>query len=312
MKRVSVLQKRHKGNLPIRVFSKDTLSHFQELYTGFSDEIKHELSYGGLQPKVYYDCHKTPIVDRACLMPQECPGELGTPNSYLYVKESYCAALWCLCYAVLTIYKENGTHKPNFQPDVDVFNYGLSLYQHWSPWDKHLLANPEEFDEAETQHISAVNGLFLYGIAFVLCHEFTHQQLGHSSEPISTEESIKDEFAADEGALKTMRRATEGRGLDEVNSIKLGTLLGSGSILFPESTWSGGPSHPDTDQRLTRILENLTDGDEESDLWEFGRILLLLWGLIHNKDFNRPKSNEARRGHFYALLDWMKAQQDFM
>lgn len=305
-----MLMPHHEGNTPVRVLSKDVISHFQSLYLDFLDEIKHEVLYGSLQQGIYYDCHKDPIEDRACLEYDEDTSKPGTYLTNLYIKESYLAFMWCLCYAVVTIYREQSKVKPNLKPAVDVFNYGLSLHEQWSSWDMNSLPNPQQFDKSEEQHIGEVNGLFLYAATYILGHEFSHQQFGHDPEPLTSQESIQDEFEADKGALAIMKRALENRMLGEINSLKLGALLGLGSILFPEDCWDGGLAHPDSDVRFAQLIDGLTEGDEESDLWDFGRTVLMLWGLIHRKDLREIEADGSARTKFYTLIESLRSQQN--
>lgn len=309
MGQISVLMPHHKGNLPIRVLSKDVIVHFQSLYLDFLDEIKHEVLYGGLSGILIND-HKDPIKDRACLEYEEDSAQPGMYRTNFYIEEPYIAFLWCLCYAVITLYREQRKEKPNLQPAVDIFNYGLSLHYQWSNWDMNSLPNPQRFDESQEQHIGEVNGLFLYAATYILGHEFSHQQFGHDPEPMTTQDSIQDELEADKGALAIMKKAVENRTLEEIESLKLGSLLGLGSILFPENCWDGGPAHPDADVRFAMLIDGLANADEESDLWAFGRTVLLLWGLIHQKDLKAMEAIGSERSKFYVLIESLKSQQN--
>ena len=255
-----------------------------------------------MQRKIIYDDRPLPISDPARL------DEDGT----IYVNEPYLAFLWCLCYTVLTLYREREQaliNSTQANRAVAVFNYALSLYYSWTSWDL-TLPNPQEFDADVDPNVGEANGLFLYAGCLILCHEFSHQQLGHSSElTISqSKEAIENEFAADKAAVEIFITAARNNEPERIESIRLGALMGMGSILFPSECWDGAPTHPDADERLAKTIDMLTD-DPGDDLWQFGMMVLMLWGIIHKKDFADPTGRASSRENYKTFAAHLKDQQ---
>lgn len=299
------------GNLPVKVLAGNVIQHFQTLHSEFLDEIKHEVQYGGLDKYIIYDDRISSIVDLASLELEDANN--NNTRTSIHINEPYLAFLWTLCYAVLTLYREqkNTPYSTNkiVKRAEQVFNYGLLLFRRWVPWDLNL-PNPQEVDEEEADHIGQVNGLFIYAACFVLCHEFSHQQLGHSFffGPGKEEEFKQDEFNADKAAVETLLRSIEGRSEGEEQSTMIGVTIGISSILFVGEEWKGGDTHPDNDERVKHVIDLLTD-DPESDLWRYAIVILLLWGIVNKKVLMEPAKGVSAKDNFRTMAEHFKDQQ---
>ena len=305
MSKTSFLQPDQIGTLAIRVLMPDLIEKFQNLHHDFPDELKHEVYYEELNRSIEYNANPAPINTLAELRDD------GT----ICVYEPYLAFLWCLCYCVVVFYKERDKDTSKSIPyneAIELFNYAQSLHVNWSSWNLDL-PNPELCDPTD-DNIAHTNGLFIFAACFILCHEFSHKQLGHSYEVMTSEQSIMEEFAADTAALATFEKAllrsdmAEG----EVFSIQLGAILGMGSILFPHDSLDGGLYHPNSEERLYRTIQFFSE--EDGEFWEFGRLLLILWGLTNRKTFDFGSITTLAlsvRQRYRAMADQLKTQQRF-
>lgn len=200
-------------------------------------------------------------------------------------------------------------NKDLIQTAEDLFQYGKSLIKVYSVWDKQSLPNPEEYSEDEAFYIHRANGLFVYAINFILCHEFAHVEKDHVNAVVSrnvpNDERKLFEKEADARAIELM---LDGKNGITDKSIELGILIGFCSMLFFRSTTYGGHHHPDTDSRIKSYLEKLRP-KEGDPLWGIAALFLKFWDDQFNLNFVWPKHINDFRELFYNTLTQVESRK---
>ena len=169
-----------------------------------------------------------------------------------------------------------------------MFKYGLSLIKGFSDWDKAQLPNPENHDVNETFYVERANGIFVFAINFILCHEFAHVEKEHIDK-LKVGQVLKShimdfEKEADDRAIELMLLGVN----DETKkSIHVGILVGLCSMLFFRKE-TNSDSHPDTDDRIHTFLMKVNPPPEDA-LWGIATLSFKLWDNQFSKNFNWPK-----------------------
>ena len=191
----------------------------------------------------------------------------------------------------------------------ELFQYGLSLIEFYSKWDKTYFPNPEEFAEEEEFYIYRANSLFVFASAFILYHEFAHVEKEHLSQinqkVVLSQERKKFEKEADDRAIDLMLQGRDGK---NNKSIELGILMGLASILYFRKNVYGENTHPDTDARIKDYLEKLNPSNEEP-IWGIASLFLKLWDNQFNHNFNWPKHVNDFKELFYNTLNQLEEQK---
>ncbi|UFH51829.1 hypothetical protein [Spirosoma sp. KNUC1025] len=230
------------GNLPVKAVADIILDLFQQVNPNFPEELAYEVKYGGLKSTIVYNNKK--IIDVL--------SEISDDNE-ISISEACLAFLWCLSYAVITYYREGTAKAETFSESAEratkLLDYGLSLFREWNSWDPGF-PSPDKLDATDTI-IDEANAVMIYASIFVLCHEYTHHYLGYSPEGDTStyEERKEDEFTADKIAVDTILKGIKHDLKSHEHTVKLGIIVGIGSVLFIDPILDGGPVHPDIDQR---------------------------------------------------------------
>lgn len=304
----------HPGHLPVRVLKYSLLDAFEKADKSFRQESLNAILYDGLNPVIGYDIRRRPA---------ESP--YINPDSQIVVNEPYFAFLWCLCYLLIVLYddfysqvnsddtinfKIIDTNNPEVIQAISLFNYGVSLFYNWSEWDKDL-PNPESFDDNNWK-IERANGLYINAVKFVLAHEYAHHALSHElneANLVSKESEllINEELMADRYSIQLLRTgALESNQDDLSNSIKIGTLIGVGSILFPHTETSGGENHPDCIDRINNALEEM-QFDVNDVAWTFSVYLIHVWACSFNSWITWPITFDNPKDFYYKYIANLRA-----
>lgn len=237
-------------------------------------------------------------------------------GSQIHIKEAYCAFVWTLSHAVLTLYREHGNGISGNEKAMRALyslSYGFSLYTEWHDWRLDY-PNPQEYDLDVDPNIIEANGLYMFAVSFILAHEFYHHRLGHDlSLP---DEYIENEFRADLVAVETFIDAVKGYNSEKTNSAQIGAIIGIGSLLFPDDCWEPKPgwdgklTHPNTEERIFRVIEMLSKGDDDSVMWEFGIMILAVWGFTMDKELYNPTGRNSAKEDYKAFAQHLKDQQN--
>ena len=293
------------GNLPIRALAYSVLEFFQKSHLGFDLELQDEIEYNGLKQNILYDNGMKPIDNLASI----------SIDRQINLNESYLAYLWCLSHAVVTFYREQNSSNPDpasntrLSRAIGALNYGYSLFDTWSKWDLNL-PNPEAYDIDVDPYIGEANGVMLIASRFILSHEYAHHYLDHTFDTsTATEEQIKEEeFIADKHAFEILMNGIGQDNPQMDGTIELGLVVGIGSLLFVSECWLGGDEHPDTDERVYRLLEMLNN-NPDADNWRFGLLMLLMWDLKFNGKATDPSGHGSSKDDFIYLSNYLKSQQ---
>ena len=97
------------------------------------------------------------------------------------------------------------------------------------------ICDPMEYSEP----IGKANGVLLGGVAFMLCHELSHNILGHTQKDSTDDESVAEEAAADDYALDMLSDTFDSNwGFN--HKVGAATVLCS-LLMMGEDSISGGP-----------------------------------------------------------------------
>jgi len=172
-------QTTHFGTQPIRVLQHNITDQLEKIDSCFLEKLTRLVESKGLDPGIKYSAEEEPIRDDegSHVANISADGEMELHETYL----SY---LWCLSFATLTLFEEVNlkprlkatSNKPSLRHvknAENLFYYAMSLRTKFSPWDKEL-PNPKTFCEEDRTYIEKANGLFLWAVVWVLCHEIAH------------------------------------------------------------------------------------------------------------------------------------------
>ena len=170
---------------------------------------------------------------------------------------------------------------------VDLLIYARSLIDEYSDWEKGSLINPEVYPRDKNSEVEVANEIFLNAFNYILCHEFSHFELGHieranTEVKLSIEERKENEIEADRRAIDLIISGiTEGTGKTEAAT--KGITIAICSMLYAKET-VGNKIHPDTDVRIIAALDQL-GVDDNNELWSIACSALYLWKIMYQVEF---------------------------
>ena len=297
--RINRLSISHEGNQPIRVLQHNVTFQFETTNPTFVELTKTIIKEKGLQPGISYY-----ISDKAIL--ETVDGHIHTPfvdsNGKITIHETFLSYVWCICYSMLVLYEE-GIAKASqnqvsktmiYNIDIakiekaqELFDYAKSLIVTFTKWDKRHLPNPEEYSQDDVFFIERANGLFIYAMNFILCHEFAHVENDHIEKAKSGQNTISHilnfEKEADERAMDlVLTGATEKTKL----SAEIGVLIGLASMLFFKQK-SETTTHPATDDRMHELIKRANPSNADAH-WGIATLAFKLWDDQFIKNFTWP------------------------
>lgn len=136
------------------------------------------------------------------------------------------------------------------------------------------ICDPLEFKEP----IEKANGILLGGVAFMFCHELSHNILGHTQKESTDEESVTEEAVADNYALDLLSDTFDGD-FGFTHKVGAATVLCS-LLMMGEDCISGGSRHPHTDYRIRMMMKRF-DLHEMDCLWGYVGSAIRLWLLVY-------------------------------
>lgn len=297
--RINTLSASHSGTQPIRVLQHNITFQFETTNPTFIELSKTIIKDKGLQPGISYYISENAILDKV-------DGYPHTPfvdgNGKINIHETFLSYVWCICYSMLVLYEEaiakaslNQISKTLIQNvDLDkinkaqkLFEYAKSLITSFSNWDKMDLPNPEEYSQDDVFYIERANGLFVYAINFILCHEFAHVEKDHIKKLRLGQNTVSH--------ILDFEKEADGRAMDLVLSgitdrtklsAEIGVLMGLSSMLFfKQKTMT--TTHPATDDRMHELIikANPTNADAH---WGIATLAFKLWDQQFIKNFIWP------------------------
>lgn len=211
--------------------------------------------------------------------------------SQITISEPYCQFLWTLCYAMVVIVDEyilrprQNTVPPLDEKRVDiaceVFNTGMKVF------DKNSLISFADFYilpnacDSKIKDVSTTNHIYIYALCYILFHEYAHFELKHLD---AINETKDDEYCADTFAFCNICLASTKQ--DEMAKY-LGCIIGLGSLFFVDKTLNGDQIHPDTDDRMNRLISSIRDQniDNIELCYHFVIALYKIWALYYELEY---------------------------
>ena len=182
-------------------------------------------------------------------------------------------------------------------------------YNHDAFFELPNICDPLEFREL----IEKANGVLVGGVAFLFCHELSHNILGHTHKKSTDEESVADESAADNYAIELLSDTFDD---DFGFNNKVGSVTVLCSLLMmDEDSISGGSRHPHMDYRI-RMMMTRFNLHEFDCLWGYVGSALRLWllvygGLTIQEDMNTGGFDSYKDfyEHYLRLLTQVREQR---
>lgn len=219
-------------------------------------------------------------------------GSLKTDETYNYetadfhsenkirISGAYLQLLWCIIYATIKIYDE-GYKTPlvegnftgrihnfeEFTKLVAIFDEGTSLARE-TPLPSQNATTTILHDDFSNEHISHTAMVFAAAFSFVILHELGHNYFYH----LQHNSGKNDEYVADRYALDFIEQLPE----KHRETYKMGMLFTVLSFLFFPEGMIGGPDHPDTDDRIQKLLLEL-NLPKRADLYCICGMFYNLW-----------------------------------
>ena len=216
------------------------------------------------------------------------------------VWDNYCQFLWTICYSSM-VYMDELIIKPFLAPNADrddillekatkLFEAGMSLFNSDSICRVNrsvFFELPNPIEDQDDEYVKSANLLFGASLCFILFHEYHHFNLGH----MDKEHVKNDEVEADYCAFFSMYGELS---LEKRKYLSLGCIIALASLLFADNTLDGG-THPDPDDRLGRILNNMDDLDEHGKDYSYGiaTTVYKMWAYYYELEKVVPKVDRA-------------------
>lgn len=312
MNKISRLSAYHEGNQPIRVLQHNIIYQFESTNPTFLELSKEIITKKGLEPGISYNINDLPLIDHANRIYQ-------TPfvgsNKKIEIHEAFLSYVWCISYSLIVLYDET-VAKPSqnrvaqnlnyqinddkIQKAFDLFDYALNLINKFESWDTDKLPNPEIYYSEETFWIEKANGIFVYAINFILCHEFAHIEKEHIDDLIRGKNTnthiLCFEKEADKRAIELMLLGVTP---ETKITAHLGILIGFCCLLFLNSKTTS-ENHPDTDNRINDFLETVNP-DPSNGLWGIAYLALVLWDKQYSNQLIIPNEVHDLKELYYNI-----------
>lgn len=303
----SVKKEVHSGEQPIRVLKHNLTERLVERNETYINSLQFKLN-----KNIKYHIADLPLME----------GQIPfiDKEGVINIHETYLSYVWIVCYSFFVLYEEglaipdcikrnlptSKPHNPELIPLAkELFDYGKSLVEISSSWDKDYFPNPEYFDEQtdEGWYILKTNDLYVEVINFILYHEIAHAEFEHIKKiTISnlTNAEIKHlEIDADTRAIELILSSCKNRNLSE-----LAIIVGFASLLFFNDNLDGGEKHPNIDTRLDNAIK-IFNPTEDSSIWPFLALFFNGWSEQFSLGLtNKPVYNTYKE-LFYDFLNQM-------
>lgn len=290
----------HKGNQPIRVLQHNITFQFENTNPIIIELSKTVIKSNRIQPRIAYHINDKAIMDKI-------DGHYQTPfvdaKGKITLHETFLSYVWCICYSMLVLYEEaiakvseNQVFKTviheidakKIEIAQELFEYAKSLIVTFSKWDKDHLPNPEEYFQDDNFYVERANGLFVYAMNFILCHEFAHIEKEHLTQLKQGINSVNHILSFEKEAdLRAMELVLSATTCETKLTAEIGVLIGLSSKLFFKQK-SETSTHPATDDRMHSLIEKVNPADSDAH-WGFAILAFKLWDNQFMKNFNWPK-----------------------
>lgn len=315
----------HTGTQPVRVVHHMLMHMFQNTHPGFLDELKQHIKDGKLNREFGL------VYGEESIRTKE--GNWRTPRvsdvtRKIELHETFLSYLWSCTYAVYVIYletvdfpkcnRENGSvvyqvNKENISKAKQLFDFAKLLVIDFEVWDKNTLPNPEVYRAEDRTYVEQANCLYTEAVKFVLCHELAHltlhiDKIGNDT-PNSNYLAFEEE--ADAYAINTIKQGLP-NGWDSLSDanrlvVENGIVLGLLSMFFFSATTTG-LKHPNTEDRLTNVLEKL-DLKNNEHAWGIACVGLQMWDEQFGLEFEWEEGQILYKEQYFQIVRQIKARQ---
>lgn len=303
-----------KIELPIDYLKENVDSVVESLISlGFREEVKRglgkEIQYSGdihnvagVEPRGNYGLPSVSNPDNA-------------PIADVRVSGQFCQMFWMICNIGLRLHdsaavayqyeKMSAAEKAEFDRELNVDCEMTRYLRQIRDWDSNVriaselgdtikrmlnegVSNEELLNDPLIASIYTpvghrTNGVYIYGIAFILAHEISHFALGHD---LRTDGTIDDEIDADEHAFWSFYSDLEA---DKQSTAMNGVLCALAALLFVNPSLAKDGVHPQENYRLFERYDTITEGDQRRSYMQMLIMILTIWAVCCDvKDFPKP------------------------
>ncbi|NMH26554.1 phage exclusion protein Lit family protein [Flavobacterium silvaticum] len=306
--KTSVKSQHHTGEQPIRVLKHNISHRFENIESDFNIKLQDMINSKKLFPGINYH------ISNRSLLEKQMP--YVDANGVINLHETFMSYVWIMSFSLFVLYEEavaKPMQKQQGQLNIadvnipllhlteELFEYGKSLVTSYSIWDKNYFPNPEEYSADDVFYVERTNGLYLYAMTFILCHEFAHVEFEHFAKLNKVDQKTL-ETEADKRAIELVLKSKDGQ---NDKSVEYGILIGLVSLLFIRKSASGKGSHPDSDERIIKYLETINP-DFDEPIWGVACLGIKLWDNQFKHNFDYPKYVNDFKEFFYHLVSQIK------
>lgn len=282
---------------PVDCIKEHILKRFSNTNPEFYDYIDSLIRKGVIKQNIIY-----------CLENEKIKSPFVDSDGYIHIQSTFLCYMWINSYYSLVMYEELAVkYFENLQQDknhlinhalisqtIDFQQYAMSLFKSYSDWDLTIYPSPKTPDTSGKNYCDLATELTIYGMDYVLCHEFAHLELDHFH---STKNSIEKEKEADNRAFELI---LAGRNGSNNVSLEMGILMGLCGLIFAKPK-IGSSTHPDIIERIKSFLE-LINPNDNSFHWCYVCMIIGVWDNKFSKNLDFL-DNENYKKMFYELCD---------
>lgn len=302
---------------PITILWGNIIHSFENVDASSLEMHKRAIQSGKLSEFIVYDNGKekvrTPYAD--------------PKTRKINLQETYLAYLWSFIYSIFVMYEVgiqaplmnntfNGSlefRTPLLKRAKRLFDWAISLTNEYSEWDEKL-PNPRTHNSDEEKfYAEKVNGIFQTATSYLMFHEFAHLTLNHDSFFIgkNTEllseadlaDRIQIENEADQYAFNILIKDHEDEKQRLVKGLSILFVVCSTFLIMPQIRNIKQNTHPDLDNRVHNVLQNLNLSTEKNQFYCYYLcdFAIRLFLLKHNIDVPTNEYETAQEAFFYHL-----------
>jgi hypothetical protein len=219
--------------------------------------------------------------------------------------DTFLSFLWCYCYGLCVSAPMRG--KPHddleYNKAIELLKYSKEImFEEYRPWPT-MLPNPENMEGHNKDFIDKANAVYTGALKIILFHEFAHVILGHVelNEKDISKQKLR-EFDADEFSIKAfLNFSTFGE-----MTRNMAIICAISSLAFGRIKKNDTSSHPEPEDRLTKILE-LLNYPNENYIWGHAWWAFIKWQLFFGWFYNPDhRSVGSTKNAYYAILEDFK------
>lgn len=223
-----------------------------------------------------------------------------------------CQFFWNLCYGILKSWNEMQINNCNVNQEIneayECFKIGMSLFLGYNRNLLFTASNP--YNNWKDRYVRFANNIYVFGMAFFVCHELSHLELGHAicySDSENLDKIRKEEYDADKSAIWLMNEVLL---IDDKNKLwaEYGIVIAICSLIFIDNSLDGGDEHPKPITRIVKTLEILdNDFDCIDDVWGIACNCLMTWHYYYYGDYVFPENQHGNmKNYFFEITQFIE------